>query len=220
MTWINKVAVWLLPTGGERICIEIYCWKQLILGNLCKMMFLTWVINRDLCLRWQKQHCWMLLKREDMATLYSFGFLWTWIQETHRNRISGRSVMLLMQEIASKIQHVSFLSSYTTHRAKEKKRKGDFPLYLWEFILGNLSIYMCELSCFLLCWRFAFSEAMKKMYGIKQNISTLPSMPADGGTWSVMHSWVLPTRSFLEFVMFSRFGACVFLPLHSALCRA
>nr|GMD31581.1 Phosphatidyl-myo-inositol mannosyltransferase [Ipomoea batatas] len=52
--------------------------------------------------------------------------------------------------------------------------------------------------------KFAFSEAMKKMYGIKQNISTLPSMPADGGTWSVMHSWVLPTRSFLEFVMFSR----------------
>lgn len=52
--------------------------------------------------------------------------------------------------------------------------------------------------------RFAFSEALNKMYGIKTNLSSLPPMPVDGGTWSVMHSWVLPTRSFLEFVMFSR----------------
>ncbi|GAA0139496.1 transferase [Lithospermum erythrorhizon] len=52
--------------------------------------------------------------------------------------------------------------------------------------------------------RFAFSEALKKMYGIKTNGSSLPPMPGDGDTWSVMHSWVLPTRSFLEFVMFSR----------------
>ncbi|KAJ9556009.1 hypothetical protein OSB04_010623 [Centaurea solstitialis] len=27
---------------------------------------------------------------------------------------------------------------------------------------------------------------------------------ADGDTWSVMHSWAMPTKSFLEFVMFSR----------------
>ncbi|CDP08738.1 unnamed protein product [Coffea canephora] len=52
--------------------------------------------------------------------------------------------------------------------------------------------------------RFAFSEALKKMYGVKHNLSSLPPMPTDGDTWSVMHSWILPTRSFLEFVMFSR----------------
>lgn len=52
--------------------------------------------------------------------------------------------------------------------------------------------------------QFAFSEALKKMYGIKHNLSSLPPMPTDGDTWSVTHSWVLPTRSFLEFVMFSR----------------
>ncbi|XP_031111693.1 uncharacterized protein LOC116015682 isoform X2 [Ipomoea triloba] len=52
--------------------------------------------------------------------------------------------------------------------------------------------------------QFAFSEALKKMYGIEQNLTSLPPMPVDGGTWSSMHSWVLPTRSFLEFVMFSR----------------
>lgn len=52
--------------------------------------------------------------------------------------------------------------------------------------------------------RFAFSETLKKMYGIKHNLTSLPPMPKDGGTWSVMHSWALPTRSFMEFVMFSR----------------
>ncbi|KAF5464390.1 hypothetical protein F2P56_014467 [Juglans regia] len=52
--------------------------------------------------------------------------------------------------------------------------------------------------------KLAFSEALKRMYGIKHDLDSLPSMPVDGGTWSVMHSWALPTRSFLEFVMFSR----------------
>ncbi|KAL3829708.1 hypothetical protein ACJIZ3_018510 [Penstemon smallii] len=52
--------------------------------------------------------------------------------------------------------------------------------------------------------KFAFSEALGKMYGIKHNLSSLPPMPMDEGTWSVMHSWVLPTKSFVEFVMFSR----------------
>ncbi|KAG8363290.1 hypothetical protein BUALT_Bualt19G0006800 [Buddleja alternifolia] len=52
--------------------------------------------------------------------------------------------------------------------------------------------------------QFAFSEAMKIMYGLKHNLSSLPPMPMGEGTWSVMHSWVLPTKSFMEFAMFSR----------------
>ncbi|KAL5792306.1 hypothetical protein ACOSP7_000900 [Xanthoceras sorbifolium] len=52
--------------------------------------------------------------------------------------------------------------------------------------------------------KFAFSESLKRMYGIKHDLDSLPPMPEDGDTWSVMQSWVLPTRSFLEFVMFSR----------------
>ncbi|CBI40456.3 unnamed protein product, partial [Vitis vinifera] len=52
--------------------------------------------------------------------------------------------------------------------------------------------------------KFAFSEALKKMYGIKRDWDSLPPMPVDGDAWSVMQSWALPTRSFLEFVMFSR----------------
>ncbi|GKU96742.1 hypothetical protein SLEP1_g9944 [Rubroshorea leprosula] len=50
---------------------------------------------------------------------------------------------------------------------------------------------------------FAFSEAFKRMYGVELDLNSLPPMPEDG-TWSVMQSWALPTRSFLEFVMFSR----------------
>ncbi|XP_076910531.1 uncharacterized protein LOC143568206 [Bidens hawaiensis] len=52
--------------------------------------------------------------------------------------------------------------------------------------------------------KFAFSETLKKMYGVKDNSTSLPPMPMDGGSWSVMHSWSMPTKSFLEFVMFSR----------------
>lgn len=49
------------------------------------------------------------------------------------------------------------------------------------------------------------------MYDIKHNMSSLPAMPVDEGTWSVMHSWALPTKSFLEFVMFSRLGFLLIL---------
>lgn len=59
--------------------------------------------------------------------------------------------------------------------------------------------------------RFAFSEAFKKMYGINNNSTVIPPMPADGDTWSVMHSWAMPTKSFLEFVMFSRLVCGSFL---------
>ncbi|TYJ08892.1 hypothetical protein E1A91_A11G103400v1 [Gossypium mustelinum] len=52
--------------------------------------------------------------------------------------------------------------------------------------------------------KFAFSETLKKMYGIRTELNSLPPMPEDGGTWSVMQSWALPTKSFLEFVVFSR----------------
>ena len=54
--------------------------------------------------------------------------------------------------------------------------------------------------------RFAFSEAMRRMYGLKDDVDSLPPMPVDGDTWSAMQSWALPTRSFLEFVMFSRYA--------------
>ncbi|KAG5100862.1 hypothetical protein JHK82_045914 [Glycine max] len=52
--------------------------------------------------------------------------------------------------------------------------------------------------------KLTFSKAMRRMYGVKDAVDSLPPMPVDGDTWSVMQSWALPTRSFMEFVMFSR----------------
>ncbi|WVZ69619.1 hypothetical protein U9M48_018383 [Paspalum notatum var. saurae] len=54
--------------------------------------------------------------------------------------------------------------------------------------------------------RQAVLEAFQRMYGLQidHELDSLLHMPNDGDTWSVMQSWVLPTRSFLEFVMFSR----------------
>ncbi|TKW15466.1 hypothetical protein SEVIR_5G238500v4 [Setaria viridis] len=54
--------------------------------------------------------------------------------------------------------------------------------------------------------RLAVLEAFQRMYGVQldHELDSLLHMPNDGDTWSVMQSWVMPTRSFLEFVMFSR----------------
>ncbi|XP_040380696.1 uncharacterized protein LOC102715814 [Oryza brachyantha] len=57
--------------------------------------------------------------------------------------------------------------------------------------------------------RLAVLKAFQRMYGMQlgDDLNNVPLMPNDGDTWSVMQSWVLPTRSFLEFVMFSRMFA-------------
>ncbi|KAK8975953.1 hypothetical protein V6N11_025456 [Hibiscus sabdariffa] len=48
--------------------------------------------------------------------------------------------------------------------------------------------------------KFVFSETLKRMYGLQHDLNSLPPMPEEGGTWSVMESWALPTKSFLEFM--------------------
>ncbi|GAB2270196.1 hypothetical protein Dimus_005100 [Dionaea muscipula] len=52
--------------------------------------------------------------------------------------------------------------------------------------------------------RIPFENAFRHMYGLPSSVDALPPMPEDGGHWSALHSWVMPTPSFLEFVMFSR----------------
>lgn len=52
--------------------------------------------------------------------------------------------------------------------------------------------------------RTAFEDAFRHMYGLPAHIEALPPMPYDDGHWSALHSWVMPTSSFLQFVMFSR----------------
>ena len=74
-------------------------------------------------------------------------------------------------------------------------------------VLARDSVRMCigPDIFFAVAIRSVFLETLKQMYGIKHNLTSLPVMPSSDGTWSVMHSWALPTKSFLEFVMFSRF---------------
>lgn len=55
--------------------------------------------------------------------------------------------------------------------------------------------------------RSAFEDAFRHMYDLPSEIKALPPMPEDGDHWSTLHSWVMPTPSFLEFVMFSRMFA-------------
>ncbi|CAH9130043.1 unnamed protein product, partial [Cuscuta epithymum] len=52
--------------------------------------------------------------------------------------------------------------------------------------------------------RNSFQDAFRRMYGLPSHLEALPPMPEDGGHWSALHSWVMPTPSFLEFVMFAR----------------
>ncbi|MQL84142.1 hypothetical protein Taro_016658 [Colocasia esculenta] len=51
--------------------------------------------------------------------------------------------------------------------------------------------------------RDMFEDAFRLMYALPNDISALPPMPATGH-WSALNSWVMPTQSFLEFIMFSR----------------
>ncbi|CAL1386938.1 unnamed protein product [Linum trigynum] len=52
--------------------------------------------------------------------------------------------------------------------------------------------------------RTTFKNAFRQMYSLPSHLEGLPPMPEDGGHWSALHSWVMPTPSFLEFIMFSR----------------
>ncbi|CAL9755317.1 unnamed protein product [Musa acuminata subsp. burmannicoides] len=93
--------------------------------------------------------------------------------------------------------------------AIQKRRHGD-ALYFW-IRLDKDPRYPQHLDFWDFCdainagnCRFAVAEVLRRMYNIQLDWNSLPLMPKDGDSWSVMHSWVLPTRSFLEFVMFSR----------------
>lgn len=88
----------------------------------------------------------------------------------------------------------------------------------WWRRLLKFSVFMKDqlliLELYFTLWRFAVAEVLRRMYNIQLDWNSLPQMPKDGDSWSVMHSWVLPTRSFLEFVMFSRYGASMLMGFH------
>ncbi|KAG2723393.1 hypothetical protein I3760_02G169000 [Carya illinoinensis] len=63
--------------------------------------------------------------------------------------------------------------------------------------------------------RSAFEDAFHQTYALPMHVEALPPMPEDGGHWSALHSWVMPTPSFLEFMMFSRMFADSLHSLHT-----
>ncbi|XP_058083227.1 uncharacterized protein LOC131231146 isoform X2 [Magnolia sinica] len=68
----------------------------------------------------------------------------------------------------------------------------------------NLSFWsLCDILNGGNC-RAVFEKTLRQMYSLPLEIAALPPMPDDGHLWSALHSWAMPTPSFLEFVMFSR----------------
>lgn len=63
--------------------------------------------------------------------------------------------------------------------------------------------------------RSTFEDAFRQMYALPLHVEALPPMPEDDGHWSSLHSWVMPTPSFLEFIMFSRMFADSLDALHA-----
>ncbi|XP_059458280.1 uncharacterized protein LOC132187862 [Corylus avellana] len=93
----------------------------------------------------------------------------------------------------------------------QENTKGDV-IYFWacldmDGVTGSNDVLTFWSKCDILnggnC-RSGFEDAFRRMYGLSLNVEGLPPMPEDGGLWSTLHSWVMPTPSFLEFVMFSR----------------
>ncbi|PIN10038.1 hypothetical protein CDL12_17373 [Handroanthus impetiginosus] len=94
----------------------------------------------------------------------------------------------------------------------QQNPKGDV-IYFWASldkdggIAGNNDLLTFWSTCDIMnagrC-RTAFEDAFRRMYGLPSNVEALPPMPEGGGHWLALHSWVMPTPSFLEFVMFSR----------------
>ncbi|XP_019058423.1 PREDICTED: uncharacterized protein LOC104816682 [Tarenaya hassleriana] len=90
--------------------------------------------------------------------------------------------------------------------------KGDI-VYFWSRLdmdggaLGSKNALtfwsMCDILNAGNC-RTIFEDSFRHMYALPAHVEALPPMPEDGHYWSALHSWVMPTPSFLEFIMFSR----------------
>lgn len=141
----------------------------------------------------------------EMGGLFSIAYK---VDEIHKKpwigfqswRASGRRVSLSIKAeriLEETIQHES---------------KGD-TIYFWACLsmdsghIGtndSLSFWsMCDVFNGGKC-RTAFQDAFRHMYGFPSSVDALPPMPEDHGQWSALHSWVMPTSSFLEFIMFTR----------------
>ncbi|XP_071732935.1 uncharacterized protein [Rutidosis leptorrhynchoides] len=94
----------------------------------------------------------------------------------------------------------------------QQKNRGDV-IYFWARVDmdGELAGSDHVLTFWSMCdilnagnCRTAFQDTFRRMYALPSYVEALPPMPEDGGHWSSLHSWVMSTPSFLEFIMFSR----------------
>ncbi|KAL8172514.1 hypothetical protein V2J09_024318 [Rumex salicifolius] len=127
------------------------------------------------------------------------------IDRVHRNAWIG----FQSWRVTARKESLSKTAEYVLLNATQTRKNGD-TLYFWTRMDSDprnprkLDFWsFCDAINAGNC-RSAFSSTLKRMYGITHSGETLPPMPSDGDTWSVMHTWALPTRSFLEFVMFAR----------------
>lgn len=128
------------------------------------------------------------------------------IDRIHKNAWIGfQSWRLMTQKISlTKKAEVSLIDALESQKHgdafyfwahMDKDQRNPFQLDFWSFC-DTINAGNC---------RVAVSKAIQRMYGLPSDWDSLPPMPpSNGNSWSIMHSWVMPTRSFLEFVMFSR----------------
>ncbi|WOK98770.1 hypothetical protein Cni_G07482 [Canna indica] len=109
--------------------------------------------------------------------------------------------------------------SHTAEKVLEdticQESKGD-TIYYWAIMDKDLNKVdmnkkldfwsMCDSLNAVQC-RVVFENAFRRMYGLPLDMRALPPMPLDGDHWSILHSWAMPTPSFLEFIMFARIFA-------------
>ncbi|KAK1283554.1 hypothetical protein QJS10_CPB21g00300 [Acorus calamus] len=88
---------------------------------------------------------------------------------------------------------------------------GDIIYYWASMDLGNTTVDIDVLDFWSVCdslnagnCRTVFEDSFRQMYNLPHDMPALPYMPSDGDLWSILNSWVMPTPSFLEFMMFSR----------------
>ncbi|WCJ19216.1 UDP-Glycosyltransferase superfamily protein [Euphorbia peplus] len=113
---------------------------------------------------------------------------------------------------ASRKVSLSTMAEKVLEETIQKETKGNV-MYFWAYldvdsgVTGNnhqLTFWsMCDILNGGHC-RTAFEAAFRQMYALPSHLEALLPMPEDGGHWSALHSWVMPTPSFVEFVMFAR----------------
>uniref|UniRef100_A0A0A0KWP4 Glycosyl transferase family 1 domain-containing protein n=1 Tax=Cucumis sativus TaxID=3659 RepID=A0A0A0KWP4_CUCSA len=94
-----------------------------------------------------------------------------------------------------------------------QENTGGEVIYFWAYLDVGFEVIDSDDSPFWqICdifnrghCRSTFKDAFRHMYGLpRAHLEALPPMPDDGDLWSSLHSWVMPTPTFLEFIMFSR----------------